>query len=41
MGHEQPGTTYKYDSKLAHNDIRDVIIRKKIIPRKYYFPGYV
>ncbi len=28
MGHEDPGTTFKYYSKLSHNDIRDVILRK-------------
>jgi hypothetical protein len=26
MGHEDPGTTFKYYSKLARNDIRDVIL---------------
>ena len=30
MGHEDPGTTFKYYSKLSHNDIRDVILKKKI-----------
>lgn len=29
MGHEDPGTTFKYYSKLSHNDIRDVILRRK------------
>ena len=29
MGHEDPGTTFKYYSKLANNDIRDVILRKR------------
>ena len=29
MGHEDPGTTFKYYSKLANNDIRDVILRGK------------
>jgi integrase len=29
MGHEDPGTTYKYYSKLSHNDIRDVILKIK------------
>jgi integrase len=28
MGHEDPGTTYKYYSKLSHNDIRDVILKR-------------
>ena len=26
-GYEDPGTTYKYYSKLSHNDIRDVILK--------------
>jgi hypothetical protein len=26
-GHEDPGTTFKYYSKLARDDIRDVILR--------------
>ena len=30
MGHEDPGTTFKYCSKLTNNYIRDVILRKKI-----------
>ena len=29
MGHEDPGTTFKYYSKLARNDIRDVILQKR------------
>lgn len=29
MGHEDPGTTFKYYSKLSHNDIRDVILKNK------------
>lgn len=29
MGHEDPGTTFKYYSKLSHNDIRDVILKRK------------
>lgn len=30
MGYEDPGTTFKYYSKLSHNDIKDVILRKKV-----------
>jgi len=29
MGHEDPGTTFKYYSKLSHNDLRDVILKRK------------
>jgi integrase/recombinase XerD len=29
MGHEDPGTTFKYYSKLSNTDIRDVILKKK------------
>jgi len=29
MGHEDPGTTYKYYSKLSNDDVRSVILRKK------------
>jgi hypothetical protein len=29
MGHEDPGTTYKYYSKLSNDDVRAVILRKK------------
>jgi integrase/recombinase XerD len=29
MGHEDPGTTFKYYSKLSNNDIRDVILKRK------------
>ena len=29
MGHEDPGTTFKYYSKLANNDIREVILKNK------------
>lgn len=29
MGHEGPGTTFKYYSKLANNEIRNVILRIK------------
>jgi hypothetical protein len=29
MGHEDPGTTFKYYSKLARNDSRDVILNNK------------
>jgi len=28
MGHEDPGTTFKYYSKLSSNDIKNVILRK-------------
>jgi len=28
MGHEDPGTTYKYYSKLSNDDVRDVILKK-------------
>jgi hypothetical protein len=27
MGHEDPGTTFKYYSKLSHNDIREIILK--------------
>ena len=30
MGHEDPGTTFKYYSKLSHNDIRDVILKQNL-----------
>ena len=29
MGHEDPGTTFKYYSKLSKNDVRDVILRNR------------
>ena len=29
MGHEDPGTTYKYYSKLSNDDVKAVILRKK------------
>jgi integrase len=29
MGHEDPGTTYKYYSKLSNDAVRAVILRKK------------
>jgi len=29
MGHEDTGTTFKYYSKLAKNDIREVILSKR------------
>jgi integrase len=29
MGHEDPGTTFKYYSRLSKNDVRDVILRNK------------
>ncbi|MBA4375687.1 MAG: hypothetical protein C0401_05885 [Anaerolinea sp.] len=29
MGHEDPGTTFKYYSKLSNNDIRDIILKIK------------
>ena len=29
IGHEDPGTTFKYYSRLSHNDIRDVILKTK------------
>ena len=29
MGHEDPGTTFKYYSRLSNNDIRDVILNGK------------
>ena len=27
MGHEDPGTTFKYYSKLSHNDIKEIILK--------------
>ena len=30
MGHEDPGTTFKYYSKLSHNDIKNVILKKAV-----------
>jgi hypothetical protein len=29
MGHENPGTTYKYYSKLNQNDIKQIILRNQ------------
>jgi integrase len=29
MGHEDPGTTYRYYSKLSNDDVKDIILRKK------------
>lgn len=29
MGHEDPGTTFKYYSKLTKNDVRDVILKNR------------
>ena len=29
IGHEDPGTTFKYYSKLAQNDKRNVILREE------------
>lgn len=29
MGHEDPGSTYKYYSKLSNDDVRAVILRRK------------
>ncbi len=29
MGHEDPGTTYKYYSKLSNDDVKDVILKRK------------
>lgn len=29
MGHENPGTTYRYYSKLSNDDVKDIILRKK------------
>jgi integrase len=30
MGHDDPGTTFKYYSQLSHNDIKDVILKRKV-----------
>ena len=29
MGHEDPGTTFKYYSKLSNDDLRAIILRNK------------
>jgi len=29
MGHEDPGTTFKYYSKLARNEVREVILKTR------------
>ena len=33
MGHEDPGTTFRYYSRLSNDDIKDVILRNSFVNR--------